>query len=115
MCLIFLLGYDIITCEEKMIVMSNLNEFQQNFIKALSDIQEICVQQVALNQNDNRSLQDKYYDITSEIIIRIMELIDGYGNIGRLKVICEKSGEELKNNPYVELHDVICDYLKGTD
>ena len=46
-----------------------------------------------------------------------MELIDGYGNynIGRLKVICEKSGEELKNNPYVELHDVICDYLKGTD
>ena len=72
--------------------MSNLNEFQQNFIKALSDIQEICVQQVALNQNDNQSLQDKYYDITSEIIIRIMELIDGYGNIGRLKVICEKSG-----------------------
>lgn len=95
-------------------MMNNLNEFQQNFMKALSDIQEICVQQMVLNQNDNQSLQDKYYDITSEVIIRIMEIIDGY-NIGRLKVICEKSGEELKNNPYIELHDVICDYLKRTD
>ncbi len=98
-------------------MMNSLNEFQQNFMKALSDIQEICVQQVVLNQNDNQSLQDKYYDITSEVIIRIMEIIDGYDNynIGRLKVICEKSGEELKNNPYIELHDMICDYLKRTD
>lgn len=97
--------------------MNNLNEFQQNFMKVLSDIQETCVQQMILNQNDNQSLQDKYYDITSEVIIRIMEIIDGYDNynIGRLKVICEKSGEELKNNPYIELHDMICDYLKRTD
>lgn len=50
--------------------MNNLNEFQQNFMKALSDIQETCVQQMILNQNDNQSLQDKYYDITSEVIIR---------------------------------------------
>lgn len=98
-------------------MMNNLNEFQQNFMKVLSDIQETCVQQMILNQNDNQSLQDKYYDITSEVIIRIMEIIDGYDNynIGRLKVICEKSGEELKNNPYIELHDMICDYLKRTD
>lgn len=46
-----------------------------------------------------------------------MENIDGYGNskIGRLKVTCEKTGESLKDNPYIELHDMVCNYLKGTD
>ncbi|MDE7252758.1 MAG: hypothetical protein K2O32_07445 [Acetatifactor sp.] len=45
-----------------------------------------------------------------------MELIDGYGNnghdMGRLNVVCEKTGEKLKENPFIELHDVVCDYLK---
>ncbi len=49
-------------------------------------------------------------------MIRIMELIDGYTNadIDRLKVICEKSNDSLKENPHIELHDGICDYLKYT-
>ncbi len=98
------------------IMMDNFNEFQKEFMRTLADIQENCVQ-MALSQNDNRSLEDKYYDITSEIIIRIMENIDGYGNpnIGRLKVTCEKTDESLKDNPYIELHDVVCNYLKGVD
>lgn len=93
-----------------------LNGFQREFLGTLADIQEYCVQ-VALGQNDEERLKDKYYDITSEVIIRIMEVIDGYcnQNIGKLKVICEKSGERLKDNPYIELHDMVCDYLKGTD
>lgn len=96
--------------------MDNLNEFQKEFMRTLADIQENCVQ-MALSQNDNRSLEDKYYDITSEIIIRIMENIDGYGNpnIGKLNVTCEKTDESLKDNPYIELHDVVCNYLKGVD
>lgn len=96
--------------------MNNLNEFQKEFMKTLADIQETCVQ-IALSQNDDQSLEEKYYDITSEIIIRIMENIDGYGNpnIGKIKVTCEKSGESLKENPYIELHDVVCNYLKGAD
>lgn len=96
--------------------MDDLNSFQKEFMETLANIQENCVQ-IALSQNDNQSLEDKYYEITSDIIIRIMENIDGYGNpnIGRLKVICEKSGESLKENPYIELHDVVCNYLKGVD
>lgn len=96
--------------------MDNLNEFQKEFMETLADIQESCVQ-TALNQSDNQSLEDKYYDITSEAIIRVMELIDGYcnPNIGRLKVTCEESGESLKDNPFIELHDMVCTYLKGTD
>lgn len=96
--------------------MNNLNRFQREFMETLADIQESCVQ-TALSQNDNQSLEDKYYNITSSIIIRIMENIDGYSNrnIGRLKVTCEKSGESLKDNPYIELHDVVCNFLKGVD
>lgn len=93
-----------------------LNEFQREFLETLADIQENCVQE-ALCQNSDEPLEDKYYDITSEVIIRIMEIIDGYynQNIGKLKVTCEKSGESLKDNPYIELHDMVCNYLKGAD
>lgn len=93
-----------------------LNEFQKEFLETLADIQEYCVQ-TALVQNDDELLKGKYYEITSEVIIRIMEIIDGYcnQNIGKLKVTCEKSGESLKDNPFIELHDIVCNYLKGTD
>lgn len=96
--------------------MKNLNRFQKEFMETLADVQENCVQ-IALSQDDNQFLENKYYEITSEIIIRIMEIIDGYSNpnIGRLTVTCEKSGESLKDNPYIELHDVVCNYLKGVD
>lgn len=67
--------------------------------------------------NNNQLLEDKYYEITSDVIIKIMESIDGYDNskVGRLNVICEKTGESLKNNPYIELHDIVCNYLKGVN
>ena len=96
--------------------MNDLNEFQKAFMETLANIQETCVQ-TALSQNGNQSLEDKYYDITSDIIIKIMESIDGYDNskIGRLNVICEKTGERLKDNPYIELHDMVCNYLKGAN
>ncbi len=90
-------------------MMGNWNGFQKEFMKTLADIQENCVQ-MALSQNDNQSLEDKYYDITSEIIIRY-----GNPNIRKWKVTCEKTKESLKDNPYIELHDVVCNYLKGVD
>lgn len=94
--------------------MENLNRFQKEFMETLANIQETCVQ-IALHENDNPSLKDTYYEITSKVIISILEYIDGYGNpnMGRLEVTCEKSGESLKKNPYIELHDVVCGYLKG--
>ncbi len=97
-------------------MVDKLNGFQREFLETLSDIQESCVQ-TALEQDDDELLKGKYYEITSDTIIRIMEIIDGYcnQNIGKLKVICEKSGESLKDIPYIELHDIVCNYLKGTD
>ena len=96
--------------------MDKLNEFQKEFLETLAAIQENCVQ-MALGQNDDELLKDKYYEITSDVIISIMEIIDGYSNqnVVKLKVTCEKSGESLKDEPYIELHDIVCDYLKGAD
>lgn len=97
-------------------IVDKLNRFQREFLGALADIQESCVQ-TALEQDDNEGIKGKYYEITSEVIIRIMEVIDGYRdqNIGRLKVTSEKTGESLKDAPYIELHDIVCDYLRGAD
>ena len=97
-------------------MVDKLNGFQREFLETLSDIQESCVQ-TALEQDDDELLKGKYYEITSDTIIRIMEIIDGYcnQNIGKLKVICEKSGVSLNVIPYIVLHDIVCYYLKGTD
>ena len=95
--------------------MQELNTFQREFMKMLATIQESCVL-TALCLNYECSLEHKFYNITADVMIRIMELIDGYTNadIGRLKVICEKSNDSLKENPPIAMHDVICDYLKYT-
>ena len=97
----------------KSIMADNLNNFQREFLKTLADIQESCVQ-TALEQEDDEEMREKHYGITSELITRMMEVIDGYGNqaVGKLRLTCENSGESLKDTPYTELHDIVCDYLK---
>lgn len=95
--------------------MKDLNTLQKGFLEALSAIQEKCVQ-TALCTNGDGTLEEVLYDTTSDVIINIMEVLDGYAssNIGKLEVTCQKTGERLKENPYIELHDIVCDYLKCT-
>lgn len=93
-----------------------LNAFQTKFMQAMVDVQEWCVVDALYGKHNYASREEELYAVTSEVIYRIMELIDGYGNnghdMGRLNVVCEKTGEKLKENPFIELHDVVCDYVK---
>ena len=93
-----------------------LNAFQKKFMQAMVDVQEWCVGDALYGKHSYSSREEELYAVTSEVIYRIMELIDGYGNnghdMGRLNVVCEKTGEKLKENPFIELHDVVCDYIK---
>ena len=91
-----------------------LNEFQTNFMHAMTEIQEWCVVDALYGKHNYTSKEEEMYAVTSEVIYRVMELIDGYGRLdmGRLDVICEKTGERLKENPFIELHDVVCDFIK---
>ncbi|MBR4036696.1 MAG: hypothetical protein IKJ05_08240 [Oscillospiraceae bacterium] len=94
--------------------MKELNTFQRQFMQEIAAIQEETVQ-IALVEKGDNSLKTDYYNITAETIIHIMELLDGYRNsdMGTISITCEKNGEQLKNNPYIELHDAVCNYLKG--
>ena len=94
--------------------MKELNVFQIKFMNAVADIQKQCVADALYGKHDYTSREDELYALTSEVICRIMELIDGYGDLdmGKLDIICGKTGERLKENPFIELHDVVCDYIK---
>ena len=94
--------------------MEGLNVFQIQFMKAVADIQKQCVAGALYGKHDYTSREDELYALTAEVIFRIMELIDGYGHLdtGKLDIICEKTGERLKEKPFIELHDVVCDYIK---
>ena len=97
--------------------MSELNGFQKEFMHALAAIQEERVHISLCKNKGNQSLKNLLYDVTFDVIVSIMELFDGYANadIGELTVISEKSGDRLTDNPHIELHDVVCDYLKATE
>ena len=95
--------------------MQELNTFQIRFMQAISDVQEWCVSYALYGKRDYASREEEAYALTSEVIYRIMELIDGYGrsDVGKLDIVCEETGESLKQNPFIELHDVVCDFIKG--
>ena len=94
--------------------MEGLNVFQIQFMKAVADIQKQCVADALYGNHEYASREDELYAVTAEVICRIMELIDGYGHLdmGKLDIICGKTGERLKEKPFIELHDVVGDYIK---
>ena len=95
--------------------MDRMNPTQREFLKMLGDIQEECVQ-AALCRKKSGSLEETLYDVTSEVIVRILEAVDGYRESGpRLRVVSEETGGSLREHPSIELHDAVCEYLKGTE
>ncbi len=95
--------------------MREVNPLQYAFFTALASIQEECVQN-ALCQMPDSLTEGQLYDLTADVIIRVMELLDGYAapETGRLQVVSEKMGFRLQEEPCLELHDVICAYLKDS-
>lgn len=93
--------------------MKTPNDFQKRFLNALGRIQENSVQTALCAADAEETVEDLLYDVTADVIIRIAELLDGYSDcgIGPLEV-CTQTGESLKKDPYIELHDAVCEYLK---
>lgn len=91
--------------------MKEYNSFQKKFMKSLANIQDFCVQN-ALCQKW-QCVEDMLYDVTADVIIAILENIDEYGDMEKFDVVCCDTKETLKQNPHIELHDVICEYIKG--
>ena len=95
--------------------MEGMNAFQKKFFEALSSIQEECVC-AAVSQKQPGPLDEQFYELSAGVILRVLELIDGYADsgLGRLEGLREKTGQRLKARPFVELHDAACAFLKGT-
>lgn len=74
----------------------------------------MCVVNSLNNDTYSTSKEEKLYAVTSDVIYRIMELLDGYSDICRRKmdVTDLSSGESLKTEPRIELHDVVHEYIK---
>ena len=85
-----------------------MTEQQMLFFEELSYIQEYCVNVGLCNSEKNN--EDLLKDVTSDVIYRIMELIDGYAcELPKFMLINTKTGEKL--NDGIELHDKCVEYL----
>lgn len=93
--------------------MEEQNSLQKAFLSAMASIQETCVQ-TALCQNQDALLEERFYDLAGEVIVRVMEVLDGYGGaeIDRLRITSEKTGGSLTDKPGIQLHDAVCGYLR---
>lgn len=94
--------------------MVELNNFQKKILQAMADRQELAVEIAAIQYKLDDNMKKILYDVTYECLIGVMTLIDGYVQYDiKLDIIDRNSGERLKENPFIELHDTLCEYLKS--
>ena len=93
-----------------------MNDLQQKFFKYIAAIQESCVEicltkHKKYSDNETRAM---LYDVTYEFAVEIMEMHDGYSGYSsdRHDIINTVTGEHLKENPFIELHDQLDEIMK---
>lgn len=92
-----------------------MNNLQEKFFDYLADIQETCVQSCMTQHNMNDdNIESMLYEVTYDVITDIMVMIDGYSGFSSDKhdIVNTVTGEHLKENPNIELHDQTEGYLK---
>ncbi|GAA0792676.1 hypothetical protein GCM10008910_06340 [Faecalicatena orotica] len=92
-----------------------MNELQKRFFEHLANIQESCVEICMIQHKcDDKTTKSMLYDVTYEAITQIMVMIDGYSTFSENKhdIVNTVTGEHLKENPSIELHDQTEEFLK---
>lgn len=95
------------------------NDYQNSFLQFIADMQETRVD-ITLGQyklyehEDYEKIRKLLLDATHGMIVDIMEMIDGYSSFtsDKMDIINTKTGKRLKTDPFIELHDDVCDYIK---
>lgn len=93
-----------------------MNELQKKFVEYLSWFQESSVECcVAEHRSNDEDIRQMLYEVTYDMAVSIMELIDGYSNYSSDKhdIVNMVTGERLKENPFIELHDILDGILKN--
>lgn len=95
------------------------NDYQQRFFKHIASIQETAVEftlgdHKLYEHEQCEKIRELLYDATSNVLVYFMEMIDGYSTFSKdkLDIINSRTSQRLKENPFIELHDSICDYIK---
>lgn len=90
-----------------------MNDFQIKFMKHLSLIQKRNVQTALSKYSNDDNLEEILYETTFDLISALLEMIDGYDSEFEYKIkILNEFDENIKENPYIELHDKNEEYLK---
>ncbi len=80
------------------------------FFKELAYIQDYCINVTLSKENKYCNTKELLEDVTSEVIYRIMEMIDGYGiELSKCNIVSVSTGEVI--NEGIELHDKCADFL----
>lgn len=89
------------------------NSFQKQFLQSIADIQEEKTQIALSKYKEGDDIENVLFDVTFEVIAGVMTMMDGYykGN-NKMDIINIETSDNLKENPFIELHDSICDYIK---
>lgn len=94
-----------------------LNGYQKNFFRHMGAIQEEAVQ-IAMSRHgsaeDTERIEEMLYDATHSVIVETMVMIDGYSSFSKdkMELINQNTGIGLKENPFIELHDAVIDFIK---
>jgi hypothetical protein len=101
-----------IIVNSKEFIMSDIQTVQKNFFNALKKLQEEIVYTNLTSYKKDMADELFLFNVTYDVIYRLMELIDGYYGDSNLKLdlIDKKSNKSLRTG--IELHDACFNYLK---
>ena len=96
-----------------------MNDYQKDFLQYIADMQETRVE-ITLGQHklyeheECDKIRELLYDATHGMIYDIMEMIDGYSTFAedKLDIINTRTGKCLKKEPFIELHDAVCEFIR---
>lgn len=91
-----------------------MNDYQKEFFSYLAEFQERSVQIAMSNYKEGDDIENLLYDTTYELLADVLTLIDGYSAFSKdkLDIVNQRTGQGIKNDPFIELHDCVCGYLK---
>lgn len=95
------------------------NDYQNSFLQYIADMQDTRVE-ITLGQHklydheDCEKIRKLLLDATHGMIYDIMEMLDGYSSFSsdKMDIVNTKTGIGLKTDPFIELHDAVCDFIK---
>lgn len=90
-----------------------MTAYQVKWFQHLRAIQEESVQAAIARYRGGEAVEALLYAAAYEVLAHLMETLDGYTSFcgGRMDVVACQTGERLRGEEELELHDQLADYL----